>query len=192
MSVAVVIPSIPSRWDLLCHRAIFSVAFQTKPVDYIMAIVDYQRLGAAETRNRGVQAVVDLCEWIAFLDDDDELLPYHIEHLIDLAQRRNADVAWGWYEVIGGSDPMPHFRGKQFDVHDPHSFPITCVVRSDVVKRSKAKFANDLCNTGNWHVQDFPFWKAIADAGGKFIASDVITWKWHHHGKNTSGLPSRW
>lgn len=46
--------------------------------------------------------------------------------------------------------------------------------------------------TGNWGVQDFPFWKALHDGGGKFVGAPDITWLWHHHGQNTSGVPTRW
>jgi glycosyltransferase involved in cell wall biosynthesis len=131
-------------------------------------------------------------KWVAFLDDDDELLPCHLEFLVDLATANGADVAYGWFEVEGGSDPFPQHRGRQFDIADPHIFPITALVNRELVVEAAASFRDDPDGTGNWGVQDLPFWAALWNAGGKFVGAPDITWRWHHHGANTSGVPTRW
>jgi hypothetical protein len=53
-------------------------------------------------------------------------------------------------------------------------------------------FMPEKSDIGAWGIQDFPFWKSIYDAGGKFFGIPDTTWIWHHHDANTSGLPNRW
>jgi glycosyltransferase involved in cell wall biosynthesis len=189
-TVSVCIPSIPTRKSLLHSRAIPSVITQKYPVSEIAIAIDHEKKGAWETRNNVIKMANS--EWIAFLDDDDELLPHHIETLMNAAHEQKADVVWGWFDVIGGSDPFPLNRGRQFDIKDPYAFPITCLVRNSLIKDSKAKFMADEKGFGAWQCQDLPFWESLYNAGGTFLAIPDITWNWHHHGKNTSGLPNLW
>lgn len=189
-TVTACIPTIPVRSDLLYTRAIPSIFRQTHPVSEIAIAVDNKKNGAWENRNNAIKMATS--EWVAFLDDDDEFLPHHVGTLLTAAHEHQADVVWGWFEVIGGSDPFPESRGVQWNPESPLVFPITCLVRRSLILDSKATFMVDEPSWGSWFYQDFPFWKSIHDAGGKFLAIPDITWNWHHHGKNTSGLPNRW
>src|ERR671922_2284910 len=81
--VTVVIPSIPPRVDLR-NRALASVAAQTRPAHAVALTVDIDRDGAGPTRTRGLMMV--RTEWTAFLDDDDELKPHHLEVLLGHAE----------------------------------------------------------------------------------------------------------
>jgi glycosyltransferase involved in cell wall biosynthesis len=97
-SVAVVIPTV-CRPDLL-QRAIQSATNQTQPADEIVVVVDGgdegtvamlrgraipsvrvisvpKKVGTAEARNIAIRATT--CDWIAFLDDDDEWHPEKLE-----------------------------------------------------------------------------------------------------------------
>jgi glycosyltransferase involved in cell wall biosynthesis len=174
----------------LHSQAIPSVITQKYPVSEIAIAIDHEKKGAWETRNNVIKMANS--EWIAFLDDDDEFLPHHIETLMNAAHEQKADVVWGWFDVINGSDPFPESRGVQWNPDSSLIFPITCLVRRSLILDADAKFEADKPDWGSWFHQDLPFWKAIYDAGGKFLAIPDITWNWHHHGKNTSGLPSRW
>jgi hypothetical protein len=59
----------------------------------------WQVLGAAPW-NHAVE--LSRGEWIAPLDDDDELLPHHMETLLELALERRAEYAYGGIEQIAG------------------------------------------------------------------------------------------
>lgn len=188
--ITVCIPSIPNRSKYLSERAVPSALAQTLPVSSIAITMDYSREGAWDARNRALSMVTTT--WIGFLDDDDELLPHHFQTLMDAAISNDADVVWGWFKVIGGTDPFPAHRGRQWEVSDPHIFPITCLVRNELVVESFARFASDDENTGSWGVQDLPFWMTLHNAGAKFLAIPDVTWNWYHHGSNTSGLGTRY
>lgn len=192
-SVTVVIPTIAPRRDLL-NRAVASVLDQDHPHVDVLIVPDRHHEGASATRNRGLASVTT--EWVAFLDDDDELMPHHVRHLLSACREHAADVAWGWYDVVGGGDPFPHYRGRQYDPAQPHVVPITYLARADLALAALAAtggFQFDGSAGGSWDVQDMPLLNAMYElSGGRFWASEVTTWLWHHHGRNTSGLASRW
>lgn len=188
-TVAAVIPSIPQRRELL-QRAVGSIVQQD--IDVVTSInvsVDLWGNGAGVTRNRALEAALLAgTEWIAFLDDDDEWMRHHLSTCLGAAELHRADVIIPWFEVLpNGGDPFPQFRGRQWDVDNPHVFPIACLVRTALIVKAQARF--DPMLEPNWMLVDFPFWKALHDHGACFHAIPDSTWNWHHHGRNTSGVP---
>lgn len=87
-AVTIVIPTIPGREHLLA-RAEKSARAQDYPSASLVVMVenDFFRTGAAATRNRALNKVQT--PWIAWLDDDDELMPGHVRTLINAAYRRD-------------------------------------------------------------------------------------------------------
>lgn len=89
--IAVVIPHHPKRPMAYVDRAVASVHAQTLQPNTIRVLADTKLEGAAATRNR---ALLDVdTPWVAFLDDDDEMLPQHLERLWQRAE-------WGIYDDI--------------------------------------------------------------------------------------------
>lgn len=86
----------------MLKRALASVENQTRKPDAVHVEKDPMRTGAAATRNRGMRHVTTT--HVAFLDDDDELLPHHVESLMRVSEEMDADVVY----------PIPRFIG-----HDP-------------------------------------------------------------------------
>lgn len=160
-------------------------------------VVDYRRLGAATTRNAAaVGAYHQAVHWLAFLDDDDEFFPGHLKHLLDLAEDNDADVTWAWFEVIGGTDPFPHYRGRQYDPGNPHIVPVTYMVKAELWWECYIEMGGFIAQEdgagGVWDVQDQPLLDAYVKHGAKLHASNHSSWKWFHHGNNTSGMQDRW
>lgn len=190
--ITIVIPSIPPRSDYL-KRAISSCLIQADPVAAIAISIDQNKEGAWTTRNRGLATVKTT--WTGFLDDDDELLPYHVQFLMNKINEHDLDLAWGWFDVVGGEDPFPVHRGRQYNPLEPHIFPITYIVRTELLHAAVEEsggFLPDLENHGGWHIQDQPVVNAMMRLGARHMAFEEKTWKWHHHGDNTSGQPERW
>jgi len=163
---------------------------QTRPPAALSVAVDTAHEGAWATRNRAMEAVAT--EWTAFLDDDDELYAFHLEVLLDLAAETGAGLVWGWFDVAGGQDPFPQHRGRAFDLDHPHIVPIAYLVRTEVLRAAVAAtggFQPD--EAGAWDNQDQPLFVEMARLGGT-ACTERSTWKWHHHARNTSGLPTRW
>lgn len=184
--ITVCIPSIPPRAALLA-RALKSVAKQTEPACALAIAFDDQKQGAGPTRTRALSMVTT--EWTAFMDDDDELLPNHLALLFAAAKETGADVLWPWFKVIGGTDPFPGHRGHQLNPDNPHIFPITTLVRTEMAHKGHFPATNI---TGDWIADDWPFWRQLQSAGAKFHHIEEITWHWHHDSGNTSGRPDRW
>lgn len=184
--VTYVIPSIPPRRPLL-HRALASIDAQTIPAAGISIAFDNDREGAGPTRTRAMDGVGTT--WTAFVDDDDELYPHHAETLLAHVADTDADVVWGWFDVVGGGDPIPGNRGKQWDPDTPHTFPITALVRTALAQQ--CHFPAPLVGAG-CAGEDFNFWMQMSNLGAVFSHLDVVTWIWHHDSYNTGGMPDKW
>jgi glycosyltransferase involved in cell wall biosynthesis len=105
VAVSVIVPTL--NRPTLVVRAVDSIRQQTCPPAEIIVVIDGPdpatrealqsmscpslriiqndaSIGAADARNKGVQAATS--EWVAFLDDDDEWLPTKLERQIALAE----------------------------------------------------------------------------------------------------------
>lgn len=189
-SISVIIPTIPPRRSLL-KRAIESVEAQTHPAIEIITETDVNKEGPAVVRNRAAARAKG--EWLAFLDDDDEMLPQHLETLVAAQVDSGADLVWPWFRVVGGTDPFPMHRGRQWDATDPHIFPITVLLRKSLFNLVEGFLpSRDHHPDGHETGEDFNLWLRLSEAGAWFHHVRDITWHWHHDSRNTSGLPSRW
>lgn len=171
----------------MLQRAMASVAAQRLLPDGIIVAYDLDEQGSAATRQRAMMQVNT--EWIAFLDDDDELLPQHLKVLKQEADVHKADIVWSWYRVKGGRDPIPRHRGRQWNPNSPHLFPITSLVRTELAQQCSFIPNGEPTKKRNVSGDDRRLHRQLSNLGAKFHHTAQITWHWHHHGENTSGLP---
>lgn len=193
MKITVVTPSIPPRTQVggLLRRAVYSVRKQTfQPTGGISVALDVDKQGAAVTRQRALDAVRPDSDWVAFLDDDDTWYPHHLETLKELVEESGADYAYSWFD---GNNPFPMHRGKQMSENfdEMHHTTMTIMCRTEL-----AKAAGFLQPEGpmhhEWAGEDWQFMQRCHKLGAKFIGTGEITWTYHVHTGNTSGLPERW
>lgn len=205
-TVTVCIPTIPPRTEVLA-RALRSVLVQTRPADAIVIMVDHAGEGAAVTRNRAWRAA--RTEYVAFLDDDDEFLPEHLEALLGAAVETNADLIYPWFEHEGWPEWTPErqdalavpYRGQlrsplgvafgkeQAEHMRRYAFiPITTLCRRSALVRSggfprplSAEWPRDDC-------EDWGGWLRLLNTGAKFVHVPRRTWICHH-GRGTAGRP---
>jgi glycosyltransferase involved in cell wall biosynthesis len=182
--ITVAMPSIPPRVasDLFAD-AIQSVRAQTLlPAGGISVALDVDRVGAAVTRQRALDAV--RTKWVAFLDDDDYFFPNHLQTLHTLLEEHDGDYAYSWFT---GNDPFPQHRGRQMDPANPHHTTMTVMVRTELAK--EAGFSNHPDAHSTWPGEDWNFTLRCLELGGKFIGTGDATWHYRRHSGNTSGLP---
>jgi glycosyltransferase involved in cell wall biosynthesis len=188
MNITVVMPTIPPRHNLML-RALDSVSAQTLPATAVVIETDNGRLGAAEARNRALRSVDT--EWVAFLDDDDELLPDHLKLCARYATLSGVDVVYPGYEVFGGEDPVNCF-GIPFDaslLKRRNFIPVTTLCRTELV-RAAGGFQPRPDEHGD-PCEDWGLWLAMLERGAKFGHLPQRTWRWHL-GDTTRGRPDRW
>lgn len=190
--VTVCIPTIPPRKFLL-ERALHSVRLQKHPASAVVVSHDEVGLGAAATRQKALNQVKT--EWVAFLDDDDEMLPEHLDLLLAAAQLTAADYVYSWYHVIGGSDPRPDVFGQVFDPCNPVQTTITTLVRTELAQATGFLADEDeQLNSPDRHYagEDWRFTLRCIEAGAHIYHTPYKTWLWHHDSGNTSGLAKNW
>lgn len=161
-----------------------------KPNGFSIAL-DVDGEGAAATRNRALMSVRAAdSPWVAFLDDDDQMMTDHLAKLKRHADETGADFVYSWFYADGFKDPFPatHFT-NQFDPANPIETTITTLVRTELAQEvgfqplPERKF-----NSG----EDFNFVLGCVKAGAKISHLAERTWVYRHHGFNTSGLASNW
>ena len=196
-TVTVVIPTIPGRERLL-NRAMTSVHNQRRPADALVVEADPGRSGAAATRNRALERVET--DWVAWLDDDDELLPNHLDVLLRYAG--DADLVYPTPQMVGGRDPTAvakdgvwrrpwgvHFGPEQeHHIRTHGSFiPMTHMVRTEAVQDVGGFPPGVTLPDGRYSGEDERYLIQLLDAGMTFMHVNVITWLWHVHDSNTAG-----
>lgn len=199
--VTVVIPHIDSRHELLTTRVLPSVWAQTLPANQIIIQRAMPGEGAAETRNRAIQSVST--KWIAWLDDDDEFLPHHLEILIGCAYVHDADLAYSCMEAVGGRDPLatmvngalvnpcgvPFRREQERHLRRVGNFiPVTYLVRTEMV-RTAGGFPIPYSDEWPRDCEDYGLLIRMLDHGAKFVHAPHVTWRYYFHDANTGGLP---
>lgn len=190
--VTVVIPHIPVRPNALA-RAVKTVALQTQRATAISIAVDVDRQGAGPTRWRALATA--RTTWVAFLDDDDLLLPHHLDALLTRAECTGADVVYSGCRVLDSEgQPIPlrpewgNF-GHEFDaalLREMSYIPITSLVRTEYA------LGSSFTPPAGSHYEDWGFYLKMLDAGATFAHVPEVTWIWNHNGRNTSGQPGRW
>jgi glycosyltransferase involved in cell wall biosynthesis len=171
------------------QRALTSIDLQTVPVK-VIAIRDELGQGAPATREAGLQ-MVDT-PWVSFLDSDDQMDPHHIEVLLRCAWETGADYVYSHYRVKGGGDPRPHMLGRPWDNNNPDQTTIVTLVRTELAKAVGFRDEGDLKSPDRLYSgEDWRFTLGCIERGAKIVHHPEITWTWHHHGRNTSGLPGR-
>jgi hypothetical protein len=190
LGVTVCVCTIPPRRELL-RRALRSIADQTLLPDAILVVADEDREGAPATRDRALARVGT--EWVAFLDDDDEMLPCHLECLHGTAVETGADLVYPWFEAVGGPDPIADYFGRPWDDAAPHVVPITTLARTESLRRAGG-FAGVPPPQSPGHgtgEDEWLVWRLMGN-GARIVHLPERTWRWHQHGANTSGRPDRW
>lgn len=199
ITVGVCIPAIPIRMDML-KRALASVASQSWPPNQISIVIDHAGEGAAATRNKALKAIET--DWVAFLDDDDEFLPRHLERCFVAAQQSGADFVYSWFEGINQdifavpnedgelADPfaVPWHEGSEAYMRQSGNFiPVTVMVRTELIK-SVGGFEDMAGSEGSGATgEDYIAWLKLLDAGAKFVHVPERTWRWNGHVGHTAG-----
>lgn len=179
-------------------RALASVAGQTRQPDQIVVTIDNDGIGSAANRNRALESATG--EWTAFLDDDDEFLPRHLEQLVTCAEKTDADLVYSWFEGINTDGifsvpqngvQVPPF-GVPFDdelrdciLTAGNFIPVTVLVRTDFLR--KVGGFTPLGAEGSDQCDDWGAWKAMLEAGARFVHLPEKTWRWNGHPHHTSG-----
>jgi hypothetical protein len=141
---------------------------------------------------------------VAPLDDDDEMMPFHLEALHKHAMETGADYVYSWFEVVGPNGasfgdydpvfPPTHFTNP-FDPSEPIETTITILIKRELLESVggyEALHRPEEYAKGASTGEDRNLTLRCIEAGANIQHLVRRTWYWHHHGHNTSGRPDRW
>ena len=166
MKIAVITPTIIGRESLLTE-CIGSVKSQDTGGDFCHFIgVDYDGIGCGQTRNRIVAEVPSEFDWLAFLDDDDILLPHHLRMLSMVSD--SSDIIYsdcrteGW-EKTWESGPL-HLE----KLWRRNYIPVTVFMRRRVFEA--------VHGFSKVFAEDWDLWKRLSIRGYRFTYVPEVTW----------------
>lgn len=209
--VTVIVTAIPPRVSNgMLDRAIDSIKAQDLLPEHVIVIVDHDREGPAILRNRAL-ARADT-KWVAFLDDDDEFYPQHVNALTFVAENIDGPPAlvYPWFDIVGPSGEIENWRdplkvdgepafGKPFTARSreiilgaANFIPVTCLVRREAFVDVGGFPIPGSQEWPHRDCEDWGAWQRMLRAGYRFAHLAERTWAWHHHSKNTSGRGDRW
>lgn len=197
--VSVITPTIPGR-EAMLKRAIASVEAQVRRPNIHFISMDVDGIGCAEMKNRMIRRATT--EWVAFLDDDDEWLPNHLQVLMEAAESFSGyDLYYPWFEPVGMSDPLacpvngsmknpfgvPFGEEQRRHILEVDNFiPVTVLARTEAVLDAGG-FQTTSPPSPVYDRDDLGLWRAMLRAGCDFYHVPVITWRYHHHPGHTGG-----
>jgi len=163
MKIAVLTPSKESR-DVLREECRQSVRMQKLPPGIHLLEIDNRGLGPEEICNRMVAGLDRGYDWLAFLDDDDIFLPWHLERLA--AASEGMDVVYSKSQLdLGYRDfDAAELRKRNY-------ISVTSLVRRSIFEAVGGfeKFTPTVS-------YDWSLWLKILDKGGKFRFVPEVTW----------------
>jgi glycosyltransferase involved in cell wall biosynthesis len=195
--VTVCTATIPTRVDLL-ERASKSVQNQTLKVKDHSIKLDSEKLGQPLILDQIIKKAKT--KYVAILDDDDELLPNHIELLYKKIIETEADLVFPHFKYSNLSDAghLEKFRGLPWDNNNPHQVPITWIAKRETILEVGG-FSGDfdvlsyeVDNQGNRIGNDFNLIKKLVEANKQITNISEITWIYHVGHPSTLGMPIRW
>ena len=173
MSFTLVTATLPSRTDLLAEM-LTSVTQQTvQPANHVVMRDDGR--GFVETVNRAVN-LVDT-DYFCLVDDDDLLLPNHVEALAN-AITDTTDIVWTWTEVLGRNwNPNQGYEpGK---LQQENYIPSNMLMKT-ALWREMGGYRKEPKHP------DWDMLKRCEIAGADFYNVPEVTWLYRFHGKNMS------
>ncbi len=164
--IAVITPTIPRRSSLLeeCRE---SVREQNVGVPFEHFVgEDTHGAGCATFRNGIVWGLASDFDWLAFLDDDDTMLPDHLRLLF--AASENADIVYSDCETVGWKkswESSPFNSGKLFI---RNFIPVTVLMRRSLF--------DSLGGFRSVFAEDWDLWKRSWLADARFAFVPEVTW----------------
>jgi hypothetical protein len=195
--VTIITATIPTRANLL-NRAVESVKAQTLQPAHHLIMEDTKKIGGAGVLDKLLKKVTT--KYVAVLDDDDELLPRHIEAIYKCITESDADLVYPWfrYQTSGNAGHLEHYFGVEWSNNHVHQVPITWIAKTLAIKRAggfSEGYETESMNidgSGNRIGYDFTLIQNLVAHNRIIKHHPEITWIYHDDRESTLGMPSRW
>ncbi len=170
--VAIITPTVPNRASLLeeCKASVRAQDWSGEITHEICQ--DLNGEGPSKVRNRMISKLDPSYEWLAFVDDDDKILPNHISTLVEASS--GADIIYSDSTEEGF---IKVWKVRSFNYEDlkrANYIPVTVLMRRSLFEK-----------IGGYTIpppgEDQDLWLRAALAGGRFVYVPRVTWIYRQH-----------
>ena len=173
MKIAVITPTIASRSSFL-KECVQSVLNQTTNIPILHLVgEDINKVGCGIMRNQLVSFADPSYDWIAFLDDDDLMLPQHLELLSQHCD--TADIIYSDCETIGWEKSWNTIPFNREIMQQRNYIPVTVLMRRSLFE-SMGGFAYIFA-------EDWDLWKRCSSFA-RFTFVPQVTWQYRRIGES--------
>lgn len=147
--------------------------------------VDFARKGGAHMRNvlwRSAQT-----EYIATLDDDDVMLPFHLEELHKAAEATGAGITYAWCDVVGRDGWSPNQPFDAEKLKRESYIPSAALFTEEALDELDGWRDPEESSNGwpDWDLYRRALWQDIT-----FCCVELKTWVYVFHGGNSTMVGS--
>lgn len=173
--------------DGIHDRAHESVSALKEPG--VQLLLDEERCGAAEARNRGIAAAEG--EWVALLDDDDVWSPDKLARQLEALQRADADFAYTGAAIVGAgmrlrwidpTSPPEELRERMIANNPIPACSSNLIVRRELA--AQLGFDRELKHFADW---DFAV-RLILSGRAASIPEVLVGYLWHDRNMHLADL----
>jgi glycosyltransferase involved in cell wall biosynthesis len=132
-------------------------------------------------KNVGVESSIG--EYIAYIDDDCEWYPNHLQILVDAieADKKNIDAVYCDFELVDPSGVNPVQRGIAMDFDPQFLFRRNYIDTNNVLHKTHLAFAVGGFDQSLPKFIDWNMWVRMVKWGAKFVRVPVIATKYKYH-----------
>lgn len=142
-----------------------------------------KNLGAAKTRNRGIELADS--KWIAFLDSDDLWHREKLEKQLKAIQNEGAELCYTSYAVVDSNGEKAR---KNYIV--PQITDYNALLKENVIGCSTVLLRADLAKKyyfdTNFYLEDYALWLDLLKDGYKAVGCEEILVDWYLHSGSRS------
>lgn len=164
-------------------RCFDSICKQTRGPDQIAVAIDYERVGAAKTKQRALEML--RTQYVSVFDSDDLMKPHHLQIIEKAIVETDADMVYPWFETDPpNQDPFPYsFYASPWDPDHPRHTTTVITARREMM----LKVGYSAAPEGIYEDDDWRMTQGLIGAGASVFHIKDRSWIWRHHPGMTTG-----
>lgn len=152
-------------------RKIAEEYLQKQDIKYKI-IINEKNSGPSHSRNKGIEESTG--DYILFIDSDDLIVPFYVEHLVLAMEQKKYDFVFSDMFECGADVALDSFSttleakdfgyGSRSDIIRKHGYSCGCLFKTNIVKENNIRFCED-CRYMEDNIFNLEYLKSVKSVG---------------------------